>query len=75
MPTIELFRLLQRRAALEKAIRCRGGIKVTEERELLRLRATLAAHSGPVEALLAAVRRSGGAVEAISIDEFCQQEG
>lgn len=70
MPTEELFTLLKRLAALEKSLRGRGGIRVTEERELLRLRETLNAHSGAAEALLAAVRQVGRPVEEISIDEL-----
>lgn len=70
MPTIELLRLLQRRAALEQGMRGRGGIKVTEERELLRLRGMLDAHSGPVAELLTAIRRLGRPVEAISIEDL-----
>ena len=70
MPTAELLRLLQRQAVLETAMRGRGGIKVTEERELQRLRETLDTHSGPAGELLAAVRRLGRAVDAVSADDL-----
>jgi len=70
MPKAELFRLLQRHAALAKAMRGRGGIKVTEERELQRLRETLDAHSGPAADLLAAAGRTGRPVEEISVDDL-----
>jgi hypothetical protein len=70
MPTNELLRLLQRHAALERGLRGRGGIKVTEERELLKLRQALDAHSGAVEVLLAVARRAGRLVEEITIDDL-----
>jgi hypothetical protein len=70
MPTSELLRLLQRRATLEQAMRGRGGIKVTEERELQRLRETLDQHAGPARELLAAASRLGRPVDAITIDDL-----
>ncbi len=66
----ELLRLLQRHAALEGGMRRRGGIKVTEERELQRLRETLDAQAGPARELLAAVHRSGRPVEEVSIEDL-----
>jgi hypothetical protein len=70
MPRDELFRLLQRQATLERAMRRRGGIKVTEEQELRRLRQVLDAHAGPAGELLAAVHRLGRPVEDVSLDEL-----
>jgi len=70
MPARELLRLLQRQAALEKALGGRGGTKMTEERELLKLRETLDANSGPARMLLAAALRVGGPLEEIPIRDL-----
>lgn len=51
-------------------MRGRGGIRVTEERELHRLRETLDEHAGPVRELLAAASRLGRPVGAITIDDL-----
>ncbi len=49
--------LLKRQQVLEVAMRARGGIRVTEERELNRLREVLARAPGAVRTILDASRR------------------
>lgn len=69
-PLTEVLYLLRRQAELEKAIRRRGGIRVTDERELFQLRETLAGMPGPVKAVLDTSNRLGRAIDALSIDDL-----
>jgi hypothetical protein len=70
MSTIELFRILQRHAILERRMRGRGGIRVTEERELHGLRETIEANSGAARELMAAALRAGRSIEDVSVDDL-----
>jgi len=68
-PLTEALRLLRRQAVLEDAMRSRGGVRVTEERELYELRERLKRFPGAVTAILEASRTLNRPVDALSVTD------
>jgi hypothetical protein len=65
-PLNETLRLIKRRAELENAMRQPGGIRITEERELLQLRDALAQFADAATSLLATGSRMRTPLEGLS---------
>jgi hypothetical protein len=68
-PLHEALRLIKREAELQTAMRRPGGIRVTEERELFRLRETLARYPAAVTAIIEAASLMRRPVDTISVDD------
>jgi hypothetical protein len=68
-PLHEALRLIKRQTELENAMRRPGGIRVTEERELFKLRHALIQYPAAVNAILEAAERMRRPVDTISIDD------
>ena len=68
-PIHEALRLIKRQAELENAMRRPGGIRVTEERELLELSGALARFPAAVKAILEAASRMRRPVDTISAED------
>jgi hypothetical protein len=66
----EALQLLHRQAALEDAMRSRGGIRVLEERERYALRARLTKFPEAVKAILETSNRLHRPVDALSIADI-----
>jgi len=66
----EALQLLLRQAALESAMRSRGGVRVLEERELYALRARLTKFPEAVRAILETSSRLRRPVDALSIADI-----
>jgi hypothetical protein len=62
-PLHEALRLIKRRAELEMAMRRPGGIRITEERELIQLRTALTEFPEAVRALMEEAYRTQKPVE------------
>ena len=69
-PLTEALELLRRQAALEEAMRGRGGVRVLEERELYALRARLTRYPEAVRAILETSSRLHRPVDALSIADI-----
>jgi hypothetical protein len=65
----EALRLIKRQTELESAMRRRGGIRVTEERELHQLRGALAQFPAAVTAVMEAAERMHRPVDTISAED------
>jgi hypothetical protein len=68
-PIHEALRLIKRQAELENAMRRPGGIRVTEERELIELSGALARYPAAVTAILEAASRMRRPVDTISAED------
>ena len=68
-PVSEALQLLQRWEELEAATRGAGGIRLTEERELYRLRAQLSRYPHAVRAVLEAARSLNRGVGDLSVKD------
>jgi hypothetical protein len=68
-PLHEALNLIQRQASLERAMRRPGGIRVTEERELLQLRETLTRFPAAVRAIHDAASRMRRPVDKIRAED------
>lgn len=68
-PLHEALRLIKREAELEGAMRRPGGIRITEERELVQLRGALAQLPAAVSAILEAAARMRRPVVALSAED------
>jgi hypothetical protein len=68
-PLHEALRLIKRQTELENAMRRPGGIRVTEEHELFRLRDALTQYPAAVTAILEAADRMRRPVDTISADD------
>jgi glutamate synthase domain-containing protein 1 len=64
----EALRLLKRREALKGAMRAASGIRVTQERELYRIREELRAYPLATVAVLETAKRLHRPIEALSIE-------
>jgi hypothetical protein len=69
-PLTEALRLLRRQSELEEAMRRPGGIRVTEERELLQLENSLQRYPAAVRAILEASMRLHRPVDSLSISDI-----
>jgi hypothetical protein len=67
--------LLQRHAELERAMRRPGGIRITDERELLALKAQLEKFPTAVRAVLDTAHSLRRPVDALSVDHVEGVEG
>lgn len=65
----EIIRLLQRREALEAAMRKPGGIRITEEQELVTLRQRLTQYPAATQAVLQAAHALGRPVTEVTARE------
>jgi len=68
-PLHEALRLIKRQAEIQNAMRRPGGIRVTEERELFRLRDALARYPAAVTAITEAATRLRRPLDTISIED------
>jgi hypothetical protein len=68
-PLHEALRLIKRQTELENAMRRPGGIRVTEERELFRLREAVAQYPAAVTAIIEAATRMRRPVDTISAED------
>jgi hypothetical protein len=68
-PLHEALRLIKRQAELEIAMRRPGGIRITEERELLQLRDALTQYPAAVSAIMEAASRMRRPVDTISAED------
>ncbi len=68
-PLHEALRLIKRQSELENAMRRPGGIRVTEECELFKLRHALTQYPAAVTAIIEAAARMRRPVDTISIDD------
>jgi hypothetical protein len=68
-PLHEALRLIKRQTELENAMRRPGGIRVTEERELFKLRDALTQYPAAVTAIIDAAARMRRPIDTISIDD------
>jgi hypothetical protein len=68
-PLHEALRLIKRQAELESAMRRPGGIRITEERELLQLRTALTQFPVAVTAIMEAASRMRRPVDTISAED------
>jgi DNA helicase TIP49 (TBP-interacting protein) len=68
-PIHEALRLIKRQAELENALRRTGGIRVTEERELIELSGARARYPAAVTAILEAASRMRRPVDTISAED------
>jgi hypothetical protein len=66
----EALRLVKRHAALERAKRRPGGIRILEERELLELKGALAPHGTTVAAIKDAAARKRQPLDMLSVDDI-----
>ncbi len=68
-PVHEALRLMKRQTQLENAMRQPGGIRITEERELVQLRGALTRFPAAVSAILETASRMRRPVDAISAED------
>ena len=68
-PVQHALSLLKRQSELENAMRRPGGIRVTEERELYRLREALSQFPAAVTAILEAASRMRRPVDTLCIED------
>jgi hypothetical protein len=69
-PLHEALRLIKRQAKLETAMRCPGGIRIIEERELFQLRSALTQYPDAVSAIMEAASRMRQPIDAISVEDL-----
>jgi hypothetical protein len=70
----QTLRLLQRHAELERAMRRPGGIRITDERELLALKAQLEKFPTAVRAVLETAHSLRRPVDALSVEDIEKAE-
>ena len=74
-PVQEVLRLLKRQAEIETQMRRPGGIRITEERELIALRERLQKFPAATKASLEAALALGRPVEQISVEDVERFQG
>jgi hypothetical protein len=68
-PLHEALRLIKRQAQLESAMRCPGGIRIIDERELFQLRSALTQFPAAVTAIMEAASRMRRPIDMISVED------